>query len=302
MSIDIFILIGIVVAGLITFAVVMGRWEKAAKAAMAAAGHFQAKGLEAKIDRARNEVHISVEGHDRVFRAPLGHLVVEHKVETVMLAHEKRPRKRCRIHLTSKRRRLLATGHYVSSHRWAETIWTTVETGKTWVRLLAVRLPAYYARPWADGQEGRTDVLTDCMDVTLPNGNAKAFKLWLDHHGRELLPDVEAVRARWDQACAELLRACRQQRDHHGDASGAFETWVFSAQPTIAYLVIEADGAAFWASGDTPMLVLVDRPRFTSTREKLVVSSGGDNRSFPIPTERLEHLRALTRRGAIRIV
>lgn len=115
MPADMLIILGSSVAGLIAFAVVMGRWEKAAKAAMATAGHFQVKGLEATIDRARHEVRVFVEGHERVFRAPLGYLVVEHKVEIVTLAHEKRPKRRCRIALTSKRRRLLATGRRVAS-------------------------------------------------------------------------------------------------------------------------------------------------------------------------------------------
>jgi hypothetical protein len=300
MSIDTLVVLGATVVGLIAFAVVMGRREKAAIAAMGATDHFQVKGFEATIDRARNEMHISVEGHARAFCAPLGHLVVEHKVETVAVAHEKRPRSRCRIALTSKRRRLLATGRYMASRDWAETIWTAVETGKTWVRLRAVCLPSYYARHWADGDEGQTSVLTDCMDVPLPNAKARAFKSWLEHHQRELFPDSATVRAKWDQTCEELLRACRQQRDHYQHAAGAFETWVFSAQPTIAYLVIETDGAAFWASGDTPMLVPVDRPRFKSIREKLVVSSDGYNRSFPIPADRMGTLQALRRRGVVR--
>ena len=85
MSTDTLIVLGAVVVGLIAFAVVMGRWEKAIRAAMGTLDHFQVKGFEASIDRARREVHIFVEGHARFFRAPLGHLVVEHKVETVTL-------------------------------------------------------------------------------------------------------------------------------------------------------------------------------------------------------------------------
>ena len=88
---DTLITLCITVAGLIAFAVVMARWEKAAISAMGVPDHFQVKGLEAMIDRARHEVHIFVEGRERTFRAPLGHLVVEHKVGTVTLAHEKRP-------------------------------------------------------------------------------------------------------------------------------------------------------------------------------------------------------------------
>jgi len=302
MSPDILIILSAVVAGLIAFAIVMGRREKAIKGAMATVDHFRVKGFEASIDRARHEVHIFVEDHAWSFRAPLGHLVVEQKVETVAVAHEKHPRSRCRITLTSKRRRLLATGRYVASRDWAETIWTAVETGTTWVRLLAVHLPAYYAQHWADGGEGRTSILTDCMDVPLPNANARAFKLWLEHHQRELFPDRAAVRARWDQTCAELLRACQQQRDHHRNASGAFETWSFSAQPEISYLVIEADGATFWASGNAPMLEPIDRPGFKAAGSGLIVFSGDDNRSFPLPADRLAHLRALKRRGAIQLL
>lgn len=300
MSTDALITLGAAIAGLIAFAVVMGRWEKAAKAAMATAGHFQVKGLEAKIDRARHEVQISVEGHGQVFRAPLGHLVVEQKVETVTVAHELR-RSRCSIALRSNRRRLLRTGRYVASSDWAETIWTAVETGKTWMRLRAVCLPAYYAQRWADRKEARTDVLTDALDMPLPNDKARAFKRWLDHHERELSPDLTAVRATWDQTCAELLRACQQQRDCRGDAAGAFETWSFSAQPTIIYLVIESDGAAFWASGDTPLLEPVERPRFRSTRDELTVFSGDDHRSFPLPPDRLAPLQALQRRRIVRM-
>src|ERR1700754_463526 len=258
MQTDIFITLGVAVVGLIAFAIVMGRWEKAIRAAMATVDHFRVKGFEANIDRARHEVRVFVEGHEWVFRAPLGHLVVEHKVEIVTLAHEKRPRSRCRIALTSKRRRLLATGQRVASRDWAETIWTGVETGKTWVQLRAVRLPAYYAQHWADWEERQTSVMTDRMDVPLTNDKAQAFKLWLDHHQRELFPDPAAARATWDQTCAELLRVCRQQRDHHESAVEVFETWSFSAQPTIAYLVIEASGATFWASGDTPILEPVE--------------------------------------------
>jgi len=302
MSTDTLIALGAVVAGLIAFAVFMGRWEKAIKVAMGAVDHFQVKDFGASIDRARREVHIFEEGHAGIFRAPFGHLVVEHKVETVTVAHEKRPRRRCRITLTSNRRRLLATGRYVASSDWAETIWTTVETGKTCVQLRAVRLPAYCAQHWASGEEGQTSVLTDRLDVTLPNADARAFKLWLDHHQRELFPDRAAVRATWDQTCAELLRACRQQRDHHRNASGAFETWSFSAEPTIAYLVIEADGATFWASGDAPILEPIERPRFKAAGSRLTVFSGDDNRSFPLPAERLVHLRALKHRGVVRIV
>lgn len=302
MSPDILITLGATVAGLIAFAVVMRRWEKAAITAMGAPDHFLIKGFEANIDRARREVHISVEGYARAFRAPLGHLVVEHKVETVTLAHEKRPRRRYRIGLTSNRRRLLATGRPVASRDWAETIWTAVETGKTWVRLRAVRLPAYYAQHWADGEEGQNSVLTDCMDVPLPNAKARAFKSWLEYHQRELFPDCAAVRARWDQTCAELLRACQQQRDHRQSVAGAFETWSFSAQPTIAYLVIEADGATFWASGDTPMLESVGTPRFKLAGDKLTVSSGDCNRSFPVPADQTPLLRGLKHRRVVQML
>jgi hypothetical protein len=296
------LVLGAACAGLIAFAVVMARWEKAAKAAMATLDHFQVKGFEANIDRARNEVHISMEGYGRIFCAPLGHLVVEHKVETVTLAYEKRPRRRCRVALTSNRRRLLATGRPVASRDWAETVWTAVETGKTRVKLQAVRLPAYFAQHWADWEEGQTSDTTDRMDVTLPNGKARAFKLWLDHHQRELFPDRAAVRATWGQTCAELLRVCRQQRDHCGNTSGAFETWTFSAEPTIAYLVIETDGAAFWATGDTPMLEPIERPRFKSAGDRLTVTSGFRTLSLPLPADRLAPLRALKHRGVIHMV
>ena len=297
MPTDTLLVLGAAFAGLIAFAVVMARWEKAAKAAMATLDHFQVKGFEANIDRARNEVHISMEGYGRIFCAPLGHLVVEHKVETVTLAYEKRPRRRCRVALTSNRRRLLATGRPVASRDWAETVWTAVETGKTWVRLRAVRLPAYYAQHWGAQDEGCTQVQTDIRDVSLPNGSAKAFKLWVDHHGRQLFPDVAAVRAKWDQECAELLRACRQQRDHYANAAGALETWSFSSEPTIAYFVIEANGAAFWAAGNTPMLEPIDRPRSKLAEDKLIISSDDEHRSFPIPTSRIATLQALQRLG-----
>ncbi|WP_250634267.1 hypothetical protein [Pinirhizobacter soli] len=298
---DTLITLGITVAGLVAFAVVMGCWEKAAIAAMVVPDYFQVKGLEANIDRARHEVRITVEGHARFFRAPLGHLVVEHKVETVTLAHEKRPRKRCRIALTSKRTRLLATGRYVASRDWAETVWTAAETGKTWVQLRAVCLPAYYAKHWSGSEEGQISDTTDRMDVQLPNRKARAFKSWLEHHSREIFPDCATIRAAWDQTCAELLRACRQQRDDQGNAEGAFETWSFSAQPTIAYLVIEADGAAFWASGDTPILELVEKPRFKLVGDKLAIFSGDDSRSFLMPTDRIAILQSLRRQGVVRI-
>lgn len=293
---DTLIILGIGVAGLFAFTLIMRRWEKAVIKAMGATDHFQVKGFEADIDRARHEVQISVEGR-RVFCAPLGHLVVEYKVETVTLAHEKRPRDGCRITLTPKRRRLMATGQYVASSDWAQTIWTAVETGKTWVRLRAVCLPAYYARYWADWEEVQASVLTDALDMPLPNGKARAFKSWLDHHQRELFPDRAVVRTKWDQTCAELLRACRQQRDHCESAAEAFETWSFSAQPIISYLVIEADGAAFWAWGDTPMLEPIERPRFEWGRDRLTILSGDDHRSFPLPAERTAPLQALRRRG-----
>ena len=296
---DTLITLCITVAGLIAFAVVMARWEKAAISAMGVPDHFQVKGLEAMIDRARREVHIFVEGRERTFRAPLGHLVVEHKVVTVTLAHEKRPKRRCRMSLTSGRRRLMATGSYVASPDWAETVWTAVETGKTWIRLRAVCLPAYYAQQWGAQENAAKRIQTDVMDVSLPNDKARAFKSWLDHHGQELFPDITATRARWDQACAELLRACQQQRDHHLNA-GAFETWCFSTDPTIAYFAIEANGAAYWASGETPMLEPIDRPRFKLIGTWLTVSSGEDNQSFPVPVDRIATLQPLLRRSIIR--
>ena len=303
MSTDTLLVFDAVVVGLMAFAVVMSRWEKAAITTMGAPDHFLVEGFEASIDRARNEVHISVDGYVRVFRAPLGHLIVQHKVETIAVAHEKKPKgRRCGIALPSNPRRLSRTGRLVApSSGWKETIWTAVETGKTWVKLQAVRLPAYYAQQWADWEEGQTSVLTDRMDVPLPNSNARAFRLWLDHHKRELFPEHAAVRAAWDQTCAELLRACRQQRDHNENASDVFETWSFSAQPTIAYLVIEADGAASWASGDTPMLEPVDKPRFKLAGNRLTVSSGDDSRSFPVPAGRMAPLQALQRRGFVRM-
>jgi len=296
MPLDALLPLSITIAGLIAVFV-----KRRGNAAMATTDHFRVEGLAARIDRARREVHIFAEGHLRPFRAPLGHLVVEHKVETVTLAHEKRPKRRFGIALTYNRRKLLATGSYVASRDWAETVWTSVETGNTWVRLRAVRLPGYYAQHWTRGDEGAASLQTDITDVSLPNAKARAFKTWLDHHQRDLFPDSAAVRVRWDQECAELLRACRQQRDHRESAAGAFETWSFSAQATIAYLVIEADGAAFWASGDTPMLEPVGTPRFKLTGDKLAVFSGGDERAFPVPTERVEALWALRRRGVIRI-
>lgn len=295
MPTDVLIALGAALVVFGAFVLVMGRWEKAVNAAMATADHFQVKGFEASIDRANCEVRICVEVHARIFRAPLGHLVVEHKVETVTVAHEKRPRKRCRIALTSKRRWLLATGHYVASRDWAQTVWTGVETGKTWVQLGAVRLPAYYAQHWADWKDEQTNVLTDCMDVPLPNANARAFKAWLEHHQRELFPDRAAVREKWDQTCAELLRACRQQRDH-GDIAAAFETWSFSARPAISYLVVEVDGAVFWASGDTPMLEPVESASFKSAGRVLTVTSGNDSRPFPLPEDWQAPQRALKRR------
>ena len=301
MSADTLIVLGAMVLGLTVFAVVMGRWEKAIRAATATVDHFRVKGFGASIDRARHEVRIFVEGHEQVFRAPLGHLVAEHKVETVTLAHERRPRSRCRIALTSKRRRLLATGQRVASRDWAETIWTGVETGKTWIQLRAVRLPVYYAQHWADWKEEEISGTTDHLDVPLPNGRARAFKMWLDHHQRELFPDCSAVRATWDQTCAELLRACRQQRDHYGNAEGAFETWSFSAQPSISYLVIEADGIASWAFGDTPMLEPVAKPRFKLIGDKLTVFAGDDNRSFLMPADGIATFQSLQRRGVVRI-
>ena len=248
----------------------------------------------------RNEVHIYVDGH-RTFCAPLGHLVVEHTVVTVAVAHEKKPKRFWdRFAPPPSPRRLLRTGYPVAqSHVWAETVWTSVETGKSWVKLRAVRLPAYYAQHWAGWEEGQTSDTTDRVDVPLPNAKARAFKTWLDHHKRELFPDQEAVRATWDQTCAELLRACRQQRDQHESAAEAFEIWSFSAQPAIAYLVIEADGAAFWASGDIPMLEPVEKARFKLIGDKLTVSSGDDNRSFPVPADRMASLQALQRRGVV---
>jgi hypothetical protein len=81
----------------------------------------------------------------------------------------------------------------------------------------------------------------------------------------------------------------------------AFETWSFSAQPSIAYLMIETDGAAFWASGDTPMLEPIEGPCFKLVDEKLTVSSGDDSRSFPVPADRLASLQALQRRGVIQM-
>ncbi|WP_250628298.1 hypothetical protein [Pinirhizobacter soli] len=298
---DTLIALGITVAGLIAFTVVMGRREKAAIMALGAAGPFRVKSFQANIDRARNEVHISVDGH-RTFCAPLGHLIVEHKVEIIAVAHEKKPKGPWgSITLPSNPRRLLATGRYVASRDWAETIWTSVETGKTWVKLRAVCLPAYYAQHWAGWEEEHANVLTDRMDVPLPNSSARAFKLWLDHHKRELFPDHAAARATWDQTCVELLRACRQQRDHRGNSAEAFETWSFSAQPMIAYLVIEADGSAFWAWGETPMLEPVDKPRFKLAGDRLTVVSGDDNRSFPVPADRITTLLALRRRGVVRM-
>jgi len=294
MPLQVFIPLSITIAGLIALFVM-----RRENAAMATTDHFHIKGIEAKIDRARCEVHIFVEGRDRPFRAPLGHLVVEHKVGTVTLAHEKRPRRRRRISLTSDRRRLLATGRRIASRDWAETEWTAVETGSTWVRLRAVRLPAYYAQHWSDWNDESINVHSDFMDVTLPNARARALKLWLDHHQRELFPDRKAVRATWDQTCAELLRACQQQRDHRENATDAFETWSFSAQPGITYLVIEADGAAFWASGNTPLLEPIEKPRFKLTGDKLAVFSANDHRSFPVPTERKASLQALRRRGVV---
>ena len=193
---DTLITSGITVAALLAFAVVMGRRQKAANAAMAWVDHFQVKGFEAKIDRARNEVHIFAGGDAPAFRAPLGHLVVEHKVDTTAMAYEKLPKRRFSLSRNSNRRRLLRSGRYMASSDWKETVWTTVETGKTWVRLLAVRLPVYYAQHWGDQEEVQTDILTDALDVPLPNGNAQAFKLWLDYHRWELFPDRAAVRAR----------------------------------------------------------------------------------------------------------
>lgn len=295
MTIDTLTTLGVAVVGLIAIAI--GRREKAAIRAMGVADHFQVKSFEANIDRGRREVHIMVEGREGPFSASFGHLVVEYKVETVTLTHEKRPKRRCRIALTSTRRRLLATGRPVASRDWAETVWTAVETGKTWVRLRAVRLPAYYAQHWGAQEEGRTQIQNDVLDVSLPNGSAKAFKVWLDHHGREFFPDVAAVRAKWDQECAELLRACRQQRDHCANATGALETWSFSSEPTIAYFVIEVNGAAFWAAGNIPMLEPIDRPRSKLAEDKLIISSGDEHRSFPIPTSRISTLQALQRLG-----
>jgi hypothetical protein len=299
---DTLITSGITVAVLLAFAIVMGRRQKAANASMAWVDHFQVKGFEAKIDRARNEVLISAGGDAPAFRALLGHLVVEYKVETTAMAYEKRPKRRFSLTRTSARRRLLKSGSYVApSSGWKETVWTSVETGKTWVRLLAVRLPVYYAQHWGEQEERHTSVLTGALDVPLPNGNAHAFKLWLEYHSWELFPDRAAVRATWDQTCAELLRACRQQRDYHANAAMAFETWSFSAQPSIAYLMIETDGAAFWASGDTPMLEPIEGPCFKLVDEKLTVSSGDDSRSFPVPADRLASLQALQRRGVIQM-
>ncbi|HEY4145661.1 hypothetical protein [Pinirhizobacter sp.] len=299
MSTDALIILG-AAAGVIAFAFVMGRWEKAATSAMAAADYFHVKGFEADIDRECHEVHISLDGH-RAFCAPLGHLVVEHKVETTAVAHEKKPKgRRCRITLPSNPRRLLRSGRLVApSNSWADTTWTAVETGRTWVQLRAVRLPAYYAKHWADWDEGQTSVLTHHLDVPLSNSKARAFELWLDQHRRELFPDSAAVRATWDQTCAELLRACQQQRDYQGNAPEAFETWSFSAQPTIAYLVIEADGAAFWASGDTPMLEPIERPRFRLAGDTLTVFSGEINQSFPVRANQMPLLQALQSRGVI---
>ena len=81
----------------------------------------------------------------------------------------------------------------------------------------------------------------------------------------------------------------------------AFETWSFSAQPSIAYLVIEANGETAWASGDTPMLEPVERPHFKLVGDRLTVSSGDDNRSFPVPADRAAPLQALQRRGVVQM-
>jgi hypothetical protein len=79
------------------------------------------------------------------------------------------------------------------------------------------------------------------------------------------------------------------------------ESWCFSAHPMIAYLVIKADGAAFWASGDAPLLEPVERPLFNLTGERLNVSSGDDHRSFPVPANRPAPLQALQQRGIVRM-
>lgn len=189
MSIDNLLTLCITIAPLIACAVILVRRERAAMKAMGASDHFQVKGFEANIDRVRNEVHIHIDGH-RTFRAPLGHLVVEHKVETIAVAHEKKPKRFWdRIALPPSPRRLLRTGYLVAqSHVWAETVWTAVETGKTWVKLRAVRLPAYYAQHWAGWEEGQTGDTTDRVDVPLSNARALAFKSWLDHHQRSSFP------------------------------------------------------------------------------------------------------------------
>lgn len=298
---DTLITSGIIVTVLLVIAVIGGRRQKAANATMAWVDHFKIKGFEANIDRARNEMHIYVDGQ-RVFDAPLGHLVVEHEVETVAVAHEKKPKRLWDgMTLPPNPRRLLRTGRLVAPTRaWAETIWTPVETGKTWVQLRAVRLPAYYAQHWASWEEEQTGILTNHLDVPLPNAKARAFKLWLDYHQRELFPDRAAVRATWDQTCAELLRACRQQRDYCESAAGAFETWAFSAEPSIAYLAIELNGTAFWASGDTPQLEQLDQPRFELAGDSLTVFSGDEARSFPVPADKLAPLQALQRQGIVR--
>jgi hypothetical protein len=111
------------------------------------------------------------------------------------------------------------------------------------------------------------------LDTTAATWDAKALERWYTRHKKVLAPDEARARAAWDADCAALLGSCRDQRTAQG--MPALEAWTFWPGPAIRYLIIEADGRLFSATGDIPDLARVHgRVQAFGDRIQLMTDAG----------------------------
>lgn len=166
------------------------------------------------------------------------------------------------------------------------------------VQLVEVVLPHYLHEQWT-GLEPSKGAMRTVLDTTAATWDAKALERWYARHEKVLAPDEPRARSAWDADCAAILRACREQRT--AQAKPALEVWAFWPGPAIRYLIIEADGRLFAATGDIPDLAQAHgRVQAFGDRIQLMTDAG-PVMQFKLDREQVSALQRLQSAGRLAV-
>lgn len=166
------------------------------------------------------------------------------------------------------------------------------------VRVFEVTLPHYLHEKWS-GFEPSEGAMRTLLDTTATPWDARALARWYTRHKKTLAPDETRARTEWDADCAALVRVCRDQRT--GQGVPAMEAWAFLPGPTIRYLVIDADGRLFSATGDAPDLAQV-HGRIQASGDRIqLVTDAGPVMQFKLDREQVAALQRLQSVGCLAV-